>query len=153
MPSNASRTGPVNGLLGRLRVASLITVLSGAGGSVALTLYAGRHNDSLTLVALFAIWVLSPFVALLFLQAASKGWSFLTRAALDGLMIVLAVCSLAIYGARVVWPPKTHAAFVFVVVPPASWLLISAVVPTAGFISGRRSRRKERTNRAHELPH
>jgi hypothetical protein len=46
------------------------------------------------------------------------------------------------YGNRVLRPPKSTPAFVFVVVPPASWLRMTRVVPTAALISRRLSRRR-----------
>ena len=45
--------------------AALLLPVAGAVGSVGLMLRAGHRNDSPILLALFAIWVLSPFVALL----------------------------------------------------------------------------------------
>jgi hypothetical protein len=49
--------------------------------------------------------------------------------------------SLVVYVADALWPRGAQGAFVFIVVPPASWLLGSAVVLLAAFVSGRRSRR------------
>ena len=60
--------------LGLLRAAALIAVLAGAAGSVGLMLHAGRHNASRILLALFALWVLSPFMALLLVNVISKRW-------------------------------------------------------------------------------
>lgn len=126
-----------------MRTTSLIVVVVGAAGSVGLTLYAGRHSDSLTLKVLFALWVLSPFLGLILAVVASRLWSFFTRAALHSAMLVVSLGSLAIYGVRVLRPPKSQAAFVFVVVPVASWLLIAVVVLLASCLSGRLSRRKD----------
>jgi hypothetical protein len=39
-------------------------VLAGAWGSVSLMLRVGQRNDSIILLVLFGIWVLSPFIAL-----------------------------------------------------------------------------------------
>jgi hypothetical protein len=141
MSSEVSRGGPEGGFLRLLRGAALGAVLAGAGGSAGFTLYAGRHNDSRLLPILFAIWVLSPFGALVFGHVVSKRWSVLTQATLYSVMLILTVGSLAIYGDAALAPPKAKAAFVFVVVPPASWLLIAIVVMIAALISGRRSRR------------
>jgi hypothetical protein len=132
------------GFLGLLHTAALIAVLAGAVGSVGLMLRAGHRNPSRLLLVLFALWVLSPFVALVLANMVSKRWSVLTRATLYTVMLVLAVGSLAIYGDVAFGPPRTKAAFVFVVVPPASWLLIAVVVPIAALISGRPSRRGDR---------
>lgn len=62
--SEASRGRPDGGLLGLLRAVALIAVVAGAGGSIGLMLWAGHRNPSRLLIVLFAIWVLSPFVAL-----------------------------------------------------------------------------------------
>ncbi len=127
------------GFLRFLRAAALIAVLAGAVGSFGLMLRAGQRTPRF-LLALFAIWVLSPFVALVWAYVVSKRWSVLTRAALYSVMLLAALGSLAVYGADALWPRKAQPAFVFVVVSPASWLLIAIVVPLAALISGRLSR-------------
>ena len=138
-----SRERPERGFLGLLRAAALIAVLAGAAGSFGLMLHAGRRNDSRILLVLFTIWVLSPFVALVLADVVSKRWSVLTRATLHSVMLVLTLGSLAIYGDAALGPPRAKAAFVYVVVPAASWLLIAIVVPIAALISGRLSRRSD----------
>src|SRR5437868_3077709 len=72
-----------------------IAILGGAG-SVGLMLHAGRRNDSLALLAMFAIWVISPFVGVL--GKVSKRWTGPARIALLGLTLCLTAGSLAIYG-------------------------------------------------------
>ena len=140
MTSKVSRGRPEGELPG-LRAAALIAVLVGAVGSVGLMLYVGRRNDSRILLVLFVLWVLSPFMVLVLANVVSKRWSVLTRATLYSVMLVLTLGSLAIYGDVAFGPPRVKTAFVFVVVPPASWLLIAIVVPTAALISRRQSRR------------
>ncbi len=125
-----------------LQAAARIAVLAGAAGSVGLMLHAGRHAPRL-LVVLFTIWVLSPFVAFALANVVSKRWSVLTRATLHGAMLVVTLGSLAVYGADALSPPRAQAAFVFVVVPAASWLLMATSVGIAAFISGGRSRRDD----------
>ena len=94
------------------------------------------------LLVLFTIWVLSPFVALLWANMVSKRWSVVTRAALYGVTLVVALGSLAIYSELIVSkPPGSPNAFLFVAVPPASWVFITIVVPMTAFIAGRLSRR------------
>jgi hypothetical protein len=138
--STVSRGRPEGGFLGGLRVAALIAVLAGAGGSFGLMLRAGQRTPRFLLV-LFAIWVLSPFMALVVANVVSKRWSVLTRATLYSVMLVVTLGSLAIYGDDALGHRRAQAAFVYVVVPPASWLLIAIVVPIAAFISRRLSRR------------
>ena len=122
-----------------MRAAGLIAALAGAAGSVALMLHAGRHNSSRVLPVLFTLWVLSPFMLLILANVISMRWSVLTRAAMQRVTLVIALGSVAIYGYVALGPPRAKTAFVFVVVPPASWLLIAIVVSIAARISSRNS--------------
>jgi hypothetical protein len=90
-------------------------------------------------MGLFAIWVLSPFVILVVGYVVSKRWSILTRATLYGVMLVVTVASLAIYGVVALGPSRPKAP-AFVLVPPVSCLLMAIAVPTAAFIARRLSR-------------
>ncbi len=120
--------------LGRLRTAGLIATVAGAVGSLAFMFHAGRRTPRFLLL-IFVFWVLSPFAALVWAHAASARWSEATRATLSILMLVLAPASVAVYGTDVLRPATAPAAFLFVLVPPVSWLLIVIVVPMAAFIA------------------
>ena len=137
-------TARERGFLGLLRAVAMIAVLVGAGGSISMTLRVGHRNNSRLLLVLFCTWVLSPFIALVWANLVSKRWPILARATLYSVMLVLALGSLAIYGEVAFGPPRAKPAFVFLVVPLASWLLIAIVVPLAALISGRLSRRGDR---------
>jgi hypothetical protein len=139
---NVNRGTTERGLV-RLRTAALIVVVAGALGSVGLLLRATNRNPSLLLVVFLAIWVASPFLALLWAYVASKRWSMLTRLTLCGVMLVLPLGTLAIYVADALWPRTSPGPFVFIPVPPASWLLGALVVLIAAFIASRRSRRAD----------
>jgi hypothetical protein len=76
-------------------------------------------------------------------DVVSKRWSVLTRATLHSAMLVLTLGSLAIYGVVALGPPRAKTGFAFVVVPPASLLLIALALPIAALISGRLSRRSD----------
>jgi hypothetical protein len=143
MTSTVSEGRPEEGFLGRLGAAALIAVLAGAVGSVGLMLHAGHRNPSRLLLVIFALWVLSPFAALVVAHAVSKRWSVLTRTTLYSLMLLLTLGTLAIYGYVALGPPRAQTAFVFVVVPPASWLLTAIVVLIAALMSGSVSRRDD----------
>ena len=69
---------------------------AGAAGSLGLMLRAGQPFRILLL--LFAIWVLAPFIAVAAASVISKRWSLPTRVALYSAMLVVALCSLAVYG-------------------------------------------------------
>lgn len=102
-------------LLGLLRTAVPIAAVAGAVGSIGFMLYAGRHNHSVILLALFTGWVLAPFVALLWAN---------TRAMLRGVTVAVALGSLAVYGYDA-WRPPAKAAAAFLMVPLASWVAIA----------------------------
>jgi hypothetical protein len=136
MPSKGNRGKPEAEFLSVLRSVALIALLVGALGSVGLTLLAGRRKGSpLLLLGLFAIWVLSPFVALAWVNMVSKRWSVIIQATLYSTMLVLTLSSLAIYADVALGPLRVKTAFAFVVVPPASWLFIAIVVSIAALIS------------------
>lgn len=120
-----------SGFVGPLRAVAMTGVVAGAGGSLGLMLRVGHRNPSIILLLLFGIWVLSPFVALVFAGFISKRWPLLTRATLYSAMLVVTLGSLAIYGNVAFGPARAKPAAVFLVVPLASWLLIAIVVPVA----------------------
>jgi hypothetical protein len=139
MTSRANRGTLAGGFLGILRAVALIATVAGAVGSLGLMLRAGQRTPRFLLV-LFIIWVLSPFAALLWANMVSKRWSVVTRATLYFVTLVVALASLAIYSELVVVrPPGSANAFLFVIVPPASWVFMAIVVPMAALISGRLS--------------
>ncbi len=120
------------------RIAELAAVV-GAVGSMALMLYAGRTNQHIFVTVLFVFWVLAPFVALAWADRMSVRWSAVTRTALHLMTLVITVASLAIYLQRVLQPPRTTGAFVFVAVPVASCLLAAIVVAVAALLTRRSS--------------
>jgi galactitol-specific phosphotransferase system IIC component len=120
-----------------LRTVALAAVLIGAVGSVGLMLRAGHRNESGLLLAVFTIWVLSPFMALALADVVSKRWSAPARTTVYGVMLTVTLGSLAVYGVDALVSLNRHAAFVFIVVPAASLLLIAIVLPIASRISRR----------------
>lgn len=128
------------GKLTRLRTAALIILWAGIAGSTVLFLRAGQRTPRLLLLGM-AVWMLSPFLALIWAYAVSKRWPLLTRATLYGVMIVVALASLVVYGDDAIAHRRPQAAFVYVITPPASWLAIAAVMSIAAVVSRRRSRR------------
>jgi hypothetical protein len=138
--AKANGRGRDGGFFRLLHAVALIAVAAGAVGSVGLMLWVGHRNPSRVLLGLFVIWDLSPFVAFLLADMVSKRWSVITRATLHIVMLVIALSSLALY-ADVVWGPRPQPAFMFLVVPFGSWLLMTIAIPIAALISGRRSRR------------
>ena len=128
-----------------LRGAALVAVLAGAAVSVGFVLRATSRNPSALVVVLLAAWVFSPFGALLLADASASRWSAPARATLHVAMLAAALGSAGVYVADVVWPRASQAAFVFIVVPPASWLLTATVLVIATIVRRRRSGRVDGT--------
>jgi hypothetical protein len=126
--------------LGLLRPLVLITVVIGAVGSLVLMLRADERTPRFLLV-IFVFWVLSPFLALAWANVVSKRWRVLIRATLYGVTLIITLGSLACYGKLILPPAGSPRAFVFVAVPPASWLFMTIILSIAALISRRRSRR------------
>ena len=90
---------------------SKVTTLLGAAGSLGLMFY-GRQNTPKILLAIFAVWVLAPFVGLLAFRVSKVAAAMMTAA------------TLAIYGYAAFGPPLAKPASVFLLVPSGSWVLI-----------------------------
>jgi len=129
-----------------LRIPSLVALLVSAGGSVGFLLHAAGRNQSQVLIVLMAIWVLSPFIALASANLVAKHWPVPVRRSLYRLILVLAPVSLAVYGIDAVRQLNAKAAFVFVIVPPAT-CLVAATVLLAGWFRYRRLLQESRRER------
>ena len=124
----------------RVNAVAGLALLAGAAGSVAVTLYVGRHNPSRVLILLFAAWVLSPFLGLALADARLGRGAAPLPAALRGLMWIVSLGSLAVYGHAVLRPPASRTAFVFLVAPLASWVLVTVVLAASALVSRRQTR-------------
>ena len=111
---------------GTLRAMVRAGLWIGAVGSLGFTLYAGRHNSSILLIVLFAVWVVSPFAGLWLAERSAERVPAGIVASMRGSALVIMVCSLGIYGAAAMQGPSHHTTFAFLAVPAASWL---AIVP------------------------
>ena len=123
--------------LTRLRAVALVLILIGAIGSIGLTLYTGRKNSSMLLMTIFVIWVLSPFVGLYIADRISKHWYQVTRISLYVLMLFIPVISLIAYSG-ILNRPDTKPAFMFLLIPLVSWILIAIVITIAAILSRRK---------------
>jgi hypothetical protein len=121
--------------------ASRIAIIVGAAGSLALLLYAGRSNTHLLITLLFIVWVLAPFALLAVAERRSGSWSRPVQTTLHAMTLIIAAGSLGIYAYRAAFPPRSTGAFLFVIVPPVSVVLVSVALAIASLMS--RPSRKE----------
>ena len=108
-----------------MRAVSLILSVAGAAGSVTLMRYGG--NPPFFLIVLIGAWVISPFLILIWANIVSKRWALPAQATLYYTTFAITLVTLAIYLNRIMSPPRSTGAFVFVAVPPVSWILMVVV--------------------------
>lgn len=132
--STQNSTEREEGFRGRLRMTALIVVVFGAIGSIGLFFHAIKHPP-LVILVLFVVWILAPYVVLIWGTVISKRWTALTRTTLYSVMIVVTIGSLAVYVRDAIKPRKSQPAAVYVLVPPASGLLVVIAVSIAALLS------------------
>jgi len=115
-----------------------IAALVASVGSVGFLLHAGQRPSWLLLV-IMVVWVVAPFVGLLLAEMVSTRWPAPVRMTLSSLMLLLALGSLIAYAVDAWRPRKAQAAFIFVMVPLVSWVVIAIAVATAALVSRRRA--------------
>ena len=113
---------------GTLRAIVRAGVWIGAAGSLCFTLYVGRHNSSTLLIAMFAVWVLSPFAGLWLAGRSAERAPAGMASAVRVSAVFIIVASLCIYGVVAKRGPTRHAAFAFLAVPAASWFAIAPLL-------------------------
>jgi hypothetical protein len=106
--------------------------------SLAFMWHVGHANPSVLLQLLFAAWVVSPFAALAAGSWASRGWSRPAQVMLSGVLLAVAVLSPLLYARSALDPTTPHPAFVFLMLPLASWCLGIVAVGAAYAVSRRR---------------
>jgi hypothetical protein len=111
-------------------------LLAGAVGAVGLTLWTGRHNNSLLLKALFTVWVLSPFAALFLARRLARKWSDSDGLMVDCCTVIVSLLTLLFYGYVAFGPARPQTASTFVIVPPVSGFFIGSIL-FAAFKSSR----------------
>lgn len=120
-----------------MKAVSRAAALLGALCSIALVIYAGRHNPHAALVVLFVLWVASPFAGYFLAGKLAARWPALASSTLDIVIILAAVASLVVYTAAAIRPGR---AVPFVLVPLLSWVLVLLAVAASVVEHGRSAR-------------
>ena len=108
---------------GPLHAIAWVAVLAGGAGSIGLMYRAGSRAPWL-LLAMFLVWVASPFLALAWALRAAPRRAAAAGATIDGTALVVAAASVALY-ARLIPAPRSPNAFIFIVGPLAAWVAIA----------------------------
>ena len=113
-----------------LHILALAVVVAGAAAALGLMLRVAHPPP--TLLALFTVWVLSPFVALGFASAGTAGFASVPAATRHAALFAIVAGSLVVYGGMVPMPAGTRPAFPYLIVPLASWIVIVVTLVRAG---------------------
>lgn len=111
-------------------------ILVAAAASLALMYRAGHRNPSAVLILMFAVWVVSPFVALDVINRLAQRWSFRGRSVVRVTTVVIAAGAVSVYGTDALRPVSSKGAFIYLVVPFVSWVVVVIVGAIAGLSSG-----------------
>ena len=105
---------------------SILILLAGVAGSIVFTWMAGQNNPSGLLRLLFLGWVVSPYLALVAIHYYSRLRLAISDAFYFRMICFVTLFSLLAYSG--IFSPKgMKPAFVFMVVPFISWLIIFLV--------------------------
>jgi hypothetical protein len=106
------------------RMVLIAVLVAAAVASLVFMFRMGGRNPSALLVALFTGWVASPFVGACVLTIAGKGLSVGSRVGVAVVSLVIAAGALAFYSGAIT-VVGTRPAFVYLMVPLASWVLLA----------------------------
>jgi hypothetical protein len=106
-------------------------VIAGAVVSVGLLLSVTYRNPSTLLLVFLSLWVASPFAALLWADARAPRWPPAVGTMVQRAMLAIPIVSVAIYVVAVFGPPRAKAAFPFIALPPATWMLTALLIAVA----------------------
>jgi hypothetical protein len=115
------------------RILTRMVVLAGIVASLSLMFYTGRNNESILLMSVFTAWIVSPFMVLLAASQVSAGWPGKRQVVLNLIMLAIPAVSVLAYSGKVS-PAGTRPAFMFIVMPLISWLIMVAL-----YLQARRS--------------
>jgi hypothetical protein len=119
------------GRLDLLQTVAMTLAFAGAIASLYFMFKAGRNQRSFLIIAFFTAWVLSPYAGL-FLAAKTSNRRFVPiRALIYWLMIILAIGSVVAYSG-ILTPSGTKGAFIFLVAPFISWIVIAILILIGG---------------------
>jgi hypothetical protein len=106
-------------------------LLLAVAASLVLMYRAGHRNPSVVLMLMFTVWVSSPFVALDVVTRFARNWPQRRQTPLRLTAILVAIGSVCLYGIDAVTPLSPKAAFLYLVVPLASWVAIVVALAVA----------------------
>jgi hypothetical protein len=98
---------------------------------------ASQHQQSIFLISAFTLWLLLPFVGLLWIHKMAATWPLRQKTQLQWIMVIVAISSLIVYAFRLK-PQNAKPAFTFLVFPFVSWVIIIIFLSILRMTSGRK---------------
>lgn len=114
-----------------MRRNAIRAALLGAVSSAALMIYAGRKSPQHLIIALFVIWVVFPFLAMLVAAMPAREWPELRQRALYRFMIGVSVISPLAYAIAAFVPIGTRPTPIFVMVAPITVVSLAVTILAA----------------------
>ena len=108
-----------------LRFIASLALFIAAIGSLASMFIIGSRQKSLLLIAMFLVWVLSPYVALAVLDSRARAWHSASRVRMRYATVLISLMALGRYMWVVIWPLEAQPASTFLIVPFISWIAIA----------------------------
>jgi hypothetical protein len=108
-------------------VVTLVLVTSIVGAMVSM-FAVGHRQPSVILMAMFFVWVLSPYVALWLANVRAADWNPPPRRQLQYATVLISLAALGRYLWVLVWPVVHQPASTFMIVPFISWLVVAMVI-------------------------
>jgi hypothetical protein len=109
-----------------LRTIAPVVLVAGAAMSLML-MFRGHRHAPFVLMILFTGWVMSPFLVLAYACLSSKRFSGVNRARVHLVALIISAASVAVYAGLIPMPSGSAPAFVFLMVPAVSWVLMTVL--------------------------
>lgn len=117
-------------------VAPVLTVVSALASLYFMSL-ASQHQQSILLIAAFTVWLLLPFMGLLWINRTAASWPQRRKTQLHWIMVIVAISSLIVYAFRF-RPQNAKPAFTFLVFPFLTWVIIIILLSISRMASSRK---------------
>ncbi len=117
-------------------------MMVGAAVSLGCMFWTGQHNRSAILVALFTVWVASPYVGLILARRSVRWSSYAAQAMVYGLIFLVAIGSPVFYGSAAFGLHWSKPALPFLAAPLTAWLLTGLVLIVVRLCYGGRAVRR-----------
>ena len=109
----------------------MLVLVASAVGALMSMFTVGHRQRSVVLMAMFTVWVLSPFVALWLINGKARRWDPPAGSGLEYATVLISLAALGRYVWVLIRPVEHQPASTFMIVPFASWVAIAVAAGVA----------------------